>query len=101
MEIQCDKCKQDLDFAPEIMKNDDIEYMFFRCPNCGAVFPICASDSALRKDIGKYTRMRMVIKSIKVSKKYINDAEQLKQQNIKRSHELMEQYPLVHFLSHE
>lgn len=101
MEIQCDKCKEDLDFAPDTVKRDDIEYMFFRCPKCGALFPIFASDSALRKDIGRYTEMRMIIRSIRVSKKYIKDAEKLKQQNLKRSHELMEQYPLVHFLSQE
>lgn len=101
MEIQCDKCKEDLDFAPEAVKKDDIEYMFFRCPKCGAVFPICASDSALRKDIARYTGMKMVIRSIVVPERYIRDAEQLKQNNIKRSHELMEQYPLVHFLSQD
>ena len=96
MEIKCDKCGAVSDaVTPETFMEGDIEFTFFRCPACGEVYPICATDSALRKDIAGYRRMRMVIKTRKVTEKFIRNAEALKQRNIKRTRELMEQHPLA------
>ena len=99
MEIKCDKCGAvSTTVTPETYMEGDIEFTFFRCPECGEIYPICATDSVLRKDIAGYRRMRMIIKNQKVTEKFIRNAEALKQRNIKRTRELMELHPLAPFL---
>ncbi len=102
MEIKCDRCGAVADIVtPETHQDGDIEYTFFRCPDCDAVYPICATDSALRADIAEYTRMRNLIRVQPVKEAFIRRAEALKQKNMNRSKELMEQHPLVLFSSPE
>ena len=63
MQIKCDKCSAVSEsIMPETYTEGDIEFTFFRCPECGAVYPVCATDSALRADIAEYTRMRNLIR---------------------------------------
>lgn len=48
MQIKCDKCSAVSEsIMPETYLEGDIEFTFFRCPECGAVYPVCATDSAL------------------------------------------------------
>lgn len=99
MEIKCDKCGAVTETVmPEIVRNGDVEHTFFRCPDCGAVFPIAATDTALRADIAEYNRRRQMIRLKPVTEAFIRDAEALKQENLKRCKELMEQHPLALFL---
>ena len=98
MQIKCDKCSAVSDsVTPETYLEGDIEFTFFRCPACGEVYPVCATDSALRADIAEYTRMRNLIRVKPVKESYIRRAEALKQKNLKRSQELMETHPLLLF----
>lgn len=99
MQIKCDKCSAVSETVmPETYLEGGIEFTFFRCPECGVVYPVCATDSALRADIAKYSRMRDVIRIKPVTEQFIRKAEALKKKNIKRSRELMEQHPLAPFL---
>ena len=102
MQIKCDRCGAVAEtVTPETHQDGDIEYTFFRCPDCGTVYPVCATDSALRADIAEYSRMRSLIRVKPVKEEFIRRAEALKQKNMKRSQELMEQYPLAPFLQPE
>lgn len=102
MEIKCDKCGAVSSIVtPETYMENEIEFTFFRCPECGEVYPVCVTDPALRKDIAAYRHMRLVIKTKKVTEKFIRNAEALKQRNIKRTRELMEVHPLAPFLMAE
>ncbi len=99
MQIKCDKCSAASESVmPETYLEGDIEFTFFRCPECGEVYPVCATDSALRADIAEYTKMRNLIRVKPVKEHFIRRAEALKQKNIKRTRELMEQHPLAPFL---
>jgi len=99
MQIKCDKCSAASESVmPETCLEGDIEFTFFRCPECGEVYPVCATDSALRADIAEYTKMRNLIRVKPVKEHFIRRAEALKQKNIKRTRELMEQHPLAPFL---
>ena len=99
MQIKCDKCSAVSEAVmPETYLEGDIEFTFFRCPDCGEIYPVSASDTALRKDIAEYSRMRNVIRVKPVTEQFIRRAEALKQKNLKRSRELMEQHPLAPFL---
>ena len=54
MEIQCDECGAVAESVmPESAKDGDIEHTFFCCPDCGAVYPIAATDMALRASIAE------------------------------------------------
>lgn len=99
MEIKCDKCGTVADsIIPETVRDGDIEHTFFRCPDCGAVYPIAATDDALRKSIAEYDRRRQLIRMKPVTEQFLRGTEALKQDNLKRCKELMEQYPLALFL---
>ena len=99
MQIKCDKCSAVSDsITPETYLEGDIEFTFFRCPACGEVDPVCATDSALRADIAEYTRMRNLIRMKPVKESFIRRAEALKQKNLKRTRELMAEHPLAPFL---
>ena len=58
MQIKCEKCSA----VPETYLEGEVELTFLRCPSCGEVYPVCATDSALRKDIAEYNRMRSLIR---------------------------------------
>ena len=89
MQIKCDKCSAVSEsIMPETYLEGDIE-----------VYPVCATDSALRADIAEYTRMRNLIRVKPVKESFIRRAEALKQKNLKRSQELMETHPLAPFLT--
>ena len=99
MQIKCDKCSAVSETVmPETYLEGDIEFTFFRCPECGEVYPVCVTDSALRADIAEYTRMRNVIRVKPVTESFIRKAEDLKQKNLKRTRELMAEHPLAPFL---
>lgn len=51
MQIICDKCKAEILPQQETIRNGEIEHTFFRCPECDAVYQVCATDEALRKNI--------------------------------------------------
>ena len=99
MQIKCDKCSAVSEtVTPETYLEGDIEFTFFRCPECGEVYPVCVTDSALRADIAEYSRMRNVIRVKPVTESFIRKAEDLKQRNLKRTRELMAEHPLAPFL---
>ena len=99
MEIKCDKCGTVAEtIMPETARDGDIEHTFFRCTACGEVYPIAATDDALRKSIAEYDRRRQLIRIHPVTEQFLRDTEALKQDNLKRCKELMEQHPLALFL---
>ncbi len=99
MQIKCEKCGWINDrIVPETCQEGDIEFTFLRCPDCGEVYPVCVTDLALREDIAEYSRRRQVIRMKPVTEQYLRDTEKLKEQNMKRCKELMEQHPLAPFL---
>ena len=82
MQIKCDKCfAVSESVMPETYLEGDIEFTFFRCPECGEFYPVCATDSALRADIAEYTRMRNLIRIKPVN---VKEEELLKYGEAKR-----------------
>ena len=98
VQIKCEKCSTVSDEAmPETYLEGEVELTFLRCPSCGEVYPVCATDSRLREDIAEYKEMRSLIRQRPVSEAFLRKAEALKQKNMKRSRELMERHPLASF----
>ena len=99
MEIKCDHCGQSAkSLDVEYAWDGDIEHTFFYCPECKATFPIAATDIKLRAGIAEYGQRRNFIRIHPVSEHFLRETETLKQENLKRNHELMEQHPLALFL---
>lgn len=99
MQIECEKCKAVAETVlPETYLDGEIEFTFFRCQECGEIYPVCATDAALRADIAEYTRMRDIIRKKPVTEQFLRKVQALKERNVKRSKELAEQHPLVSFL---
>ena len=99
MEIKCDHCGAVAEtIMPETAREGDIEHTFFRCSDCNAVYPISATDTALRNNIAEYSRRRQLIRVKPVTEQFLRETEALKQENLKRCKELMEQHPLALFL---
>ena len=102
MKINCDNCGAVAETVkPESVRDGDSEHTFFRCPECGAVYPISATDTALRADITEYSRRRQLIRVKPVTEQFLRETDALKQENLKRCKELMEQHPLALFLQSE
>ena len=98
MQIKCEKCSAVSDAVmPETYLEGEVKLTFLRCPSCGVVYPVCATDSKLRKDIAEYKEMRSLIRHRLVEDSFLRKAEALKQNNMKRSRELMERHPLASF----
>ena len=83
---------------PETVRDGEIEHTFFRCPACGEVYPVCATDQALRESIEEYSQMRQLIRTKPVKEAFIRRAEALKQHNVQRTEKLMEKHPLAPLL---
>ena len=99
MEIKCDNCGAVAETVmPESVRDGDIEHTFFRCLECGTIYPIAAMDTILRTDIAEYSRRRQLIRVKPVTESFLRETETLKQANLKRCKELMEQHPLALFL---
>jgi len=99
MDIKCDNCGAVAKtLMPETAADGEIEHTFFRCPDCGAVYPIAATDDDLRKRIGEYNRRRQLIRMKPVTEQFLRDTERIKQENIIRNRELMDLHPLALFL---
>ena len=97
-QIKFENCFAVSDAAmPETYLEGDVELTFLRCPSCGEVYPVCATDSILREDIAEYKEMRSLIRRRLVEDSFLRKAEALKQKNMKRSRELMERHPLASF----
>ena len=99
MQVKCDKCGAVAETVmPETAREGDIEHTFFRCSDCNAVYPISATDTALRTNIAEYSRRRQLIRVKPVTEQFLRETEALKQENLKRCKELMEQHPLALFI---
>ena len=73
MQIKCDKCASVTESViPESVTDGDIEHYFFRCQSCGAVYPISATDTALRESIANFREMRKMIKTSVVTDDFIH-----------------------------
>lgn len=92
----CEKCGEMCDFEPHVRQEDDLEIYSLVCPHCGAEYIGSVSDTALRRDVEKYRRMAHVIATMKVTERYIRDAERLHAHNVQRSRSLREKYMEQH-----
>ena len=99
MEIICDKCGAVIP-QPEwkTIRDGDVEHTYFSCPDCGDIFRVSTTDGKLRRNIEKYMEMAARLKTGKCSEQFHKRVQKLKEENVKRSRELADAYPLAPLL---
>ena len=95
MQIFCDNCKAELHPKLEMVAEGDLVYTFFRCPSCGTAYLFSVTDTALRESIAVYENMKAESLKKRQTEEFRQKAKELKEQNKKRSRELMELHPLA------
>ena len=55
--IQCESCNAVFEPLIEKRTDGDLEFVFFRCPFCGARYTISVTDPPLREQIREYTEL--------------------------------------------
>lgn len=79
MEIKCDHCGVVAEtIMPETVKDGEVEHTFFRCPDCGVLYPISATDTMLRVAIAEYSRRRQMIRIKSATEIFLRETEALK-----------------------
>ena len=81
-------------FEPLIEKrtDGDLEFVFFRCPFCGAWYTVSVTDSPLREQIREYTDLAEEGRQRRLTESQYLYLEKLLEDNVARSKELRERY---------
>lgn len=92
--VKCDKCGRNIKINHKYKRVGDLEYRYFSCKRCGAVYVISVTDEALRKEIKKYQKIMEGLQTQIVPPEISQEAQLILQTNVQRSRELKEKYPL-------
>jgi len=86
---QCDKCRKNIRVRIKDKSIGELQYRYFSCWACGAVYVISVTDEALRQEIKAYQEL------VKMQKGSDKLAKEVLKRNVDRSRELQKKYPLV------
>lgn len=89
--VKCDKCGQNIRIKMRRKRKGDLEYQFFTCKRCNTAYVVAVTDPALRREVQRYEDLMNQARALS------EQAQQLLQDNVKRSRELMDQYPLENY----
>lgn len=92
--VRCDKCDGNIKINLRYKRVGDLEYRYFRCRRCGAVYIISVTDEDLRKEIKRYQEIIEKFQKTVIPPEISQEAQLIIQNNAKRSRELKEKYPL-------
>ena len=99
MEIICDRCGAVVPHPEwKTARDGEIEHTYILCPSCGEPYRAGTTDGKLRRNIKKYSEMAARIKRGKCTEQFHRRAQKLKEENVKRSRELADAYPLAMLL---
>lgn len=94
--IICDNCRKLIGkIKPSYKKVREIEYRYWHCKYCDAVYVISATDTALRQKIQEYSEFVDSYKNKEMAHEEIQKAQLMLQVNTERSREIKKQHPLV------
>ena len=90
--IQCESCNAVFEPLIEKRTESDLEFLFFRCPSCGARYTVTVTDPPLRKQIREYTELAEEGRQRRLTELQYLYLEKLLEDNVARSKELRERY---------
>ena len=92
--VKCNDCGRNIVMNPRYKKVGELEYRYFTCRRCKAVYVISVTDESLRADIRRYEKIIEATQSKIVSPEAAQEAQLLLKNNVQRSRELKAKYPL-------
>lgn len=92
--VKCDRCGRNLKIDPRYKRVGDLEYRYFRCRRCGAVYVVSVTDGALRQEIKRYQEIVEGFQTTAIPPEISQEAQLILKNNVQRSRELKERYPL-------
>ena len=90
--ILCESCSAEFEPLIEKRTDGDLEFVFFRCPFCGARYTVSVTDSPLREQIREYTDLAEEGRQRRLTESQYLYLEKLLEDNVARSKELRERY---------
>ena len=90
--IKCESCNAEFEPLIEKRAEGDLEYLFFRCPSCGARYTVTVTDPPLRKQIREYTELAEEGRQRRLTESQYLYLQKLKEENVARSKELRKRY---------
>ena len=90
--IQCESCNAVFEPLIEKRTDGDLEFVFFRCPFCGARYAISVTDPPLREQSREYTELAEEGRQRRLTESQYLYLEKLLEDNVARSKELRERY---------
>ena len=90
--IQCESCNAVFEPLIEKRTESDLEFVFFRCPFCGARYTVSVTDSPLREQIREYTDLAEEGRQRRLTESQYLYLQKLKEENVARSKELRKRY---------
>ena len=92
--IVCDACNNSFSPTLEKARDGELEFTFFRCPNCKKTFLFAVTDAQLRKRIAEYEALARKGRRRRLSEKEIRQARKLLESNAQRSRQLRLEHPV-------
>lgn len=92
--LDCDDCETTM-YMRYTNTNGELEATYYMCPKCGKVYPVSLTDAALREEIKKTRALNEEIRRRgpkEAGKELIRKALSMKDANIKRCRQLMEEH---------
>ena len=90
--IKCESCNAEFEPLIEKRAEGDLEYLFFRCPSCGARYTVAVTDPALREQIREYTELAEEGRQRRLTESQYLYLEKFLEDNVARSKELRKRY---------
>jgi DNA-directed RNA polymerase subunit RPC12/RpoP len=90
--IKCESCSAEFEPLIEKRAEGDLEFLFFRCPSCGARYTVAVTDPALREQIREYTELAEEGRQRRLTESQYLYLQKLKEENVARSKELRKRY---------
>lgn len=95
--LTCTKCGKWFEIHEISTRRDgELEVSFFQCPHCEYEYITLVTDSELRKDIGRWKRMRDIAKGKKTPLTFEQKAANLYEDNVRRGKVLLDEYKATH-----
>ena len=92
--VYCEACNKP--FSPELetARDGELEFTYFRCPECRKTFLFAVTDTELRRRIAEYDALARKGRQRRLSEKEIQYARKLLESNAQRSRQLRLEHPV-------
>lgn len=90
--VRCNTCGRNIRINHRYKRVGELEYRYFGCKRCGSVYVISVTDEFLRHEIKRYQKLLEGLQT--VPPEISQEAQLILQNNVERSRELKERYPL-------